>query len=394
MEVYTLDPLLRRQEMFEDHETLIWTDRHKQYGDFEMHIASSIRSRTLLKADTLLSMNRSNRVMKIESVEDGTDDDNRKMLIVKGRSLEIILMDRVAKDSLAALTTSPKWTITGLTPTGVARKIFHDICVAGILSPLDIIPFIHEGTLSAEPSNIPEPVDLVTVDIEPSTVYDATVALADIWNFGFRLLRNGDASELWYDIYMGADRTSGQTVFPAVIFSPQLDNLQNTKELTTIEGAKNVAYVFSPDGFQMVYAAEVDPDVEGFERKVLMVDANDITAETHPDVGDRNAALIQRGTEELSKARTFQAFDGEISQYSKYQPGRDYNLGDLVEVRNSDGVTNEMRVTEIIYAQDREGERSYPTTSINKFINTGSWLAWLNNKQWSELGPEEWIDQP
>lgn len=390
MEVYTLDALLRRTDLFEDHESLIWTERYSQYGDFEMHIASSFRTRSLLKVGTMLAMNQSNRVMKIETVEDATDAENRRMLTIKGRSIETLMYDRVAKESVLDLTTSPKWTITGLTATDTARKIFHDICVTGVLSSYDVIPFIHEGPLSSEPSNITEPVDLVTIEIEPMTVYDAILQLSEIWNFGFRILRNGDMSELWFDIYMGSDRTSGQTTLPAVVFSPQLDNLQNTKELVTIEGAKNVAYVYSPAGFQMVYAGDVDTDISGLERRVLVVTADDITSE-NPDV---EAALIQRGTEELAKARTYQAFDGEISQASQYKPGRDYNLGDLVEMRSIDGVTNEMRVTEIIYASDAEGERSYPTLSINKYISTGSWLSWLNHKMWSEMGPEEWAEQP
>lgn len=390
MEIYTLDPLLRRSELFDDFESLIWTERYKQYGDFEMRLYSSYRARILLKVDTLLAMDRSNRIMKIETVEDSVDSENRRILNVKGRSIEILLFDRVAKESTSDLTTSPSWVISEMTPTNIARKIFHDICVTGVLSSYDVIPFIFEGTFT-EASNIPEPVDLVSVEIQPTTVYDAIVQLADIWNFGFRILREGDASKLWFDVYTGSDRTSGQSTLPAVVFSPQLDNLQNTKELVTIEGSKNVAYVYSPSGFQMVYAEGVDSDITGFERKVLMVDANDITSETTSDVP---AALIQRGIEELSKARTFQAFDGEISQASQYKPNVDYNLGDIVELRNTDGVTNNMRVTEIIYAADREGERSYPTFSMNRFINTGSWLAWLNNKMWSELDDEEWDEQP
>lgn len=393
MEVYTLDTLLRRQELFEDFESLIWTERYRQYGDFELAMASSLRARTLLKPDTLLAMDQSRRVMKIETVEDGVDAESRHILTIKGRSIETLMYDRVAKESLSDLTTSPTWTITGLTATDVARKIFHDICVTGILSSYDVIPFINEGTF-AEASNIDEPADLVTVDIAPTTVYDAIVQLSDIWNFGFRILRQGDMSKLWFDIYMGSDRTTGQTVLPAVVFSPQLDNLQNTKELTTIEGAKNVAYVYSPGGFQMVYADGVGTDVDGFERKVLVVDADDITVDAYPIPADLTAALIQRGNEELSKARTYQAFDGEISQTSQYKPGVDYNLGDLVEMRNIDGVANNMRVTEIIYASDSEGERSYPTLSINQYINTGSWLSWLNHVMWADMGADEWADQP
>jgi hypothetical protein len=204
------------------------------------------------------------------------------------------------------------------------------------------------------------------------------------------MLRNYDTSQLYFDIYTGSNRTTAQTVLPPVIFTPELDNLQNTKELTSIDKAKNVAYVFSPAGFQMVYGLDVDPEVEGFERRVLMVNANDITDE-NPDVA---SALVQRGNEELAKYRTYQAFDGEISQFSQFKYGIHYDLGDVVEMRNVSGVTNNMRVTEQIFVSDREGERAYPTLSLNTFINTGSWLSWLNNKVWSELTTEEWATQP
>jgi hypothetical protein len=206
------------------------------------------------------------------------------------------------------------------------------------------------------------------------------------------MLRNFDASEIYFDVYSGSDRTSGQTVHSPVIFTPELDNLQNTKELTSIDKAKNVAYVFSPAGFQMVYAIGVDPEIEGFARKVLVVNASDITSE-NPDVA---SALIQRGNEELAQYRTYQAFDGEISQLSQYKYGTHYHLGDLVEQRNLSGVTNNMRVSEQIFVQDREGERAYPTLTLNTYINTGSWLSWLNNKTWLDLDPDPttWSEQP
>jgi hypothetical protein len=53
-----------------------------------------------------------------------------------------------------------------------------------------------------------------------------------------------------------------------------------------------------------------------------------------------------------------------------------------------------MKVTEQIFVQDREGERAYPTLTLNTFINTGSWLSWNNNKTWSELTTEVWAELP
>jgi hypothetical protein len=389
MEIYTLDPLLRREKVIDKYESLIWTERFQTYGDFQLDIFSTLESRSTFKASTRLAMNESNYVMVVETVEDSVNDDGEQILTVKGRSLEALLLDRVAKESLNDLTVSPKWTITD-TPAEVARKIFHDICVTGILNAQDVIPFINEGTFLAA-STIAEPVDPVTVELEPMTVYDAIAQLCSVWNLGFRILREFDMSKLWFDIYSGSDRTTAQTTLPPVVFAPGLDNLQNTKELTTIENAKNVAYVFSPAGFEMVYPDDVDPDVEGFERHVLVVNASDITSD-NPDV---SAALIQRGKEQLAENRIYQAFDGEISQNSSYKYGTHYNLGDIVETRNTDGVTNNMRVTEQIFVSDKEGERAYPTLTLNVFINTGSWLSWLNNKVWADMGATEyWSTQP
>lgn len=391
MELYTLDPLLRRQDVIDKFESLIWTERFQQYGDFQLDIFSDYRARSLLKADTYLAMNESNYVMRVETVEDDVNSDGQKILVVKGRSIESLLLDRVAYSAITDTTTTPKWTITD-TPAAVARKIFHDICVTGTLDPGDKIPFINEGTFMPA-DTIVEPIDPITVDMDPTTVYDAIVQISQVWNLGFRMLRQADMSKLWFDIYVGSDRTTAQTVRPAVVFAPELDNLQNTKELTSIEGAKNVAYVYSPAGFAMVYAAGVDPEVEGFERRVLTVNATDITSE-NPDV---TAALQQRGYEELAKNRTYQAFDGEISQFSQYKYGRDYNLGDVVEMRNTDGVTNNMRVTEQIFVSDKEGDRSYPTMTLNTFINTGSWLSWSNNKAWFDFDTDldsVWGNQP
>jgi hypothetical protein len=391
MEIYILDPLLRRDRVIDTFESFIWTERYQTHGDFELEIFSTQDSRRTFTASTLLATNVSHYVMMVETIENAVNDDGKKILKVQGRSLEAILLDRVAKESLDDLTTSPKWTITD-EPADVARKIFHDICVTGILDTQDIIPFINEGTFLAA-STIPEPVDPVTVELEPMTVYDAIAQICSTYNLGFRLLREYDTSNLWFDIYSGSDRTTGQSTLAPVVFAPGLDNLENTKELTIVENAKNVAYVFSPAGFEMVYPEDVDPDVEGFERRVLVVNASDITSE-NPDV---SAALIQRGKEELAKNRTYQAFDGEISQNSSYKYGIHYNLGDLIEMRNEDGIANNMRVTEQIFVSDKEGERAYPTLTLNVFINTGSWLSWMKDKTWLDLDSDTdsvWGNQP
>jgi hypothetical protein len=346
-----------------------------------------------------------------------------------------------------------------------------------------------------------------------------------------------------FNVYSGNDRSTLQTTLPNVIFSPELDNLSDVAQLVSGSAYKNVAHVISPDGSAMVYATGTDSSVSGFERKVVLVEANDIryadratiepaaytvteeqdsavsiarnlpstsefqgrslakisqmerlfgqdivninaviavpysltsgqltsinsakvmasttqdqenalnrlslltrlsnsditsieqflsnnTVATTPVKNDiiaganaqavsvspnektiieaaivtssaynaiEDAALepllIQRGKEELAKNTNFAAFDGEISKNSQYIYGRDYELGDLVEIRNSDKVSQQMRVIEQIFASDAEGDRAYPTLAVKLLITAGSWFAWPIAQVWDDLTTETW----
>lgn len=389
MEVYILNDFFRRTDIIDNFTSLIWTERYNAYGDFELYLHSTLQNRNRFKTGTRLAMNESYRVMTVEVVEDTTDDNGQNILKISGPSLEKTLDDRIARSTLSDLTTEPKWVITE-TPGNIVRKIFHDICVTGVLDIKDVIPFIIEGSIFPV-DTIEEPSDDITVEIDPTTVYQATKNICDLYNLGFRLVRNFDTSQLYYDVYSGSDRTTQQNVLDPVIFSPELDNLNKTTRLSTISSSKNVAYVICPVGHQIVYSEDVTPDIAGLDRRILLVKADDITDED-PLVATQK--MIQKGREELSKNRTYSAFDGEINQYSSYKYGVDYNLGDLIEVRTSDGDTNSMRVTEQIFVSDEEGERTYPTLSVNKFITPGVWAAWEFDQVWEDVASTEfWSNQ-
>lgn len=456
MELYILDSLLRRTVVIDRFESMIWTERYSAWGDFELVIFSTLESRSLFQAGTRLAMSESYRVMTVEFVENAIDSEGRQLLTVKGRSLEAILDDRTARNTFADLATTPKWVLTG-TPGNIARQIFNEICRTNVNFADDEIPFLQLGSLFP-PSNIAEPDEVITLELSLASVYTAIKEICDAYDLGFRLVRNFDESELYFDIYSGSDRTTLQNTLAPVVFSPSLDNLTNTSEITSISSYKNVAYVFHTVGVQIVTAEGVSVEVEGFERRVMHVDATDIEIperaytlnQTHqdtinallnvsaitaaekealsalrdkkrltpanitslnwPTIGNLNPTqrthldaardqsiaynatenaymlpkLVQRGKEELAKNRSLSAFDGELPGNSPYKYNSMYNLGDLVEMRNSDGVTNQMRVTEQIFVSDNEGERSYPTLTIDLFITPGSWFAWDYNQVWQD----------
>lgn len=417
MEVYVLDSLLRRTEVVDRFESMIWTERFREIGDFELHIQSTAANRRRFTAGTRLAITESKRVMVVETVENATDDENRRMLKVTGRSLEMILEDRAAIATYAGYNPMVEWAITD-TPENVARTMFRDICVNGLLHPNDVIPFIMLEQNSYPADNIPEHAVAITWTQKPADLYSAIKDVCDIYDLGFRLYRNGDTSQLFFNIYTGSDRTTQQNALPPVIFSPELNNLLNTTELTTTAKTKNVAYVMATRqedvevdpanpaaGTQkqdvvyreVVYPPDVDPTVQGFERRVLFVSgeipqsAMDNIPATPEEI---SVALQRQGQDELAKNRAFTAFDGEISQRAQYQYEVDYFLGDLVSMQNSDGYVNDMRVTEQIFVSDNEGDRAYPTLAVNLFITPGSWQSW-GFQAWEDVElTEYWSNQP
>lgn len=391
MEVYILDSLNRRTSVIDNFVSLIWTERFNLAGDFEMKVHSNLANRNSLLCDVRLAMNESYRVMIIETVEDDIDADGNQILTIKGPSLEYIFKHRLAMSSLSGTTANPKWILEGY-PKAIANQLFHDICVTGVVNAGDIISYITEENIFSI-DTLPDPNVLIAYEVvPPATLYDALTKICQVYDMGFRLVREPETNALYFDVYMGSDRSTQQTTLMSIVFSESLENLSNTRELTTKASYKNVAYVLSPVGCEIVLGENVDPSVTGFDRRVLVVKADDITDEVPADA---TAKMIQRGTEELAKNHQLSAFDGELSKDSFYIYGYNYNLGDLVEVHNADDACSNMRITEQIFVSDREGERSYPTLSVNSFVTPGSWLSWDYSKVWADfLDTEYWADQP
>lgn len=465
MELYVLDGLLRRTTVVDSFDSVIWTERYNDVGDMTLNIHSSQANRNLLTTGTLLAMNLSSRVMMIETVEDKSDSSGNKTLILTGSSIEIILEDRVARDSVSTgETIEPKWVITGL-PADIARQIFQSVMVNGILDAFDILPFYAPGNLYPA-DTLPEPSTVATVSLPLGTVLSSLKLICKTYDLGFRIVRNLDNSQLLFNVYSGNDRTTGQSALPAVVFAANLDNLINSTYLTSIKLYKNVAYVFCPDAATKAYSDSIDPTTSGFGRRILMVEAQDIkypirtytvTSDQQSAIraamslatslqpaqdalnrlvqkvrllaGDANiiiqsaaylsasqsayvsnaistsqayeageyAALLQvleaRGIQELAKHNSITAFDGEIPKTGSYVYEVDYRLGDITEIRNQDGVVTNVRVTEQIFSQDRNGEKSYPTLSSRLVITPGVWFSWDANQHWIDVvDTQHWGD--
>jgi hypothetical protein len=389
MEFYTLDANLRRNQVIEGFTSFIWTERYSDAGDFTIVIPSTISSRSLLTKGTWIAKSGSTYFMKIDTAQDQTDDTGIRNLTITGKSAENTLNDRVAMGVIDDLTTSPNWVLTGK-PGDIVRSMFTQICVNGILSPLDVFPFIVAGTLLPT-GNLGEPTTPVTVTFSPDTLFSSIKQFLDTYNLGFRLVRNGDTSQVYFEVYSGNNLTSDQDILNPVIFDPNMDNLENMLFLSSNAVTKTVAYVYASNGSAVVYDPNSNAAAAGFDRRVLLVNSSN----SDPAGASLTTALTQEGLIALAGQRDIYSFDGELPPTVSYVYGRDYGLGDLVEERNSDGFSNQMLVTEMIFSSDDTGERQYPTLSILNLVDPNSWLGWTGADHWADVpATVHWADLP
>jgi hypothetical protein len=416
MDVYILDALLRPIDVVDEYESFIWTERYAVKGDFELVILATPANRNRFVEDTMLVIADSNRVMRVKTVSDTVDVEKGATLTIKGFELSSIFEERVSASKedggthdgmLKAVTYFNGWTPLDLMLTMVWR-----ICIAASgwqINTGDTIPFLQDpyaapGSLYPA-DTIPHPSTPMLWEQKAASLYSALTDVAQAYDVGFRLYKDPNSSKLYFESYTGIDRTSAQTVHPPVVFSSDMENLQNTTDYKDNTQHYNVViamYVYKNEevgGYPPdLTISETVSDLElafssgGFDQKTKI-----ITITQLPDsmeLVDAPAYLQQLATEELTRSRPTNVYDGEVDQNAEFVYGRDYNLGDLVEVRGDDGGAAFMRVEEQIFKYDGNGKSSYPSLVTKESINPGTWRSWKYDVNWIDIGSGEyWNNQ-
>ena len=95
MDLIVLDTNLEPFAVFDSYNSLIWTDRYNECGDFEIYTAMEDGLLTYVKQDYYLQRPDSEHVMIIEKIEIDTDAEDGNNITITGRSLESILDRRI-----------------------------------------------------------------------------------------------------------------------------------------------------------------------------------------------------------------------------------------------------------------------------------------------------------
>lgn len=390
MELYILDSLYRRIEVIDKYESVIWTERWQAYGDFELVLRSSYYYRAALIEGTFLACSESDRIMQVLEVEDKITGDGEEVLTIRGFSAEEVLAQRVCKESMFGTAT---WYITA-SPIGIPRTLFTHIMETDefgnppALNTGDPVPLLSQRFPAVDITH--ESFVETTVDWsqeEPDTLYNEIRKVCKRYDLGFRIVRDPNGGALYFEVYTGRDVTTRQEVHSPVIFSLPFENLRNATEFRSSQKFKNVGYIFGDGVAEVLFVDGYDFTTVGFERRVLFLNRSIPSDWTAPPGG----FLETIGWEALRDHRRVAIFEGEIDPENEYKYNEDYFLGDLVEVRNRDGVVSYKHITEQIFVSDQAGFRSFPTLSVGRFDPPNTWSE-MGDDTWEDMWTEYWED--
>lgn len=366
MELYTLGETFLRESVVDEYTSLIWTERYSKNGEFQLILPATQQRIIDLAEGQFVGLRDSDEPMQIQtqSIDNG-------LMTVNGVTVEPFFNERWILTS-----TDPdvnEWKLRDH-PGKILGKIVEETVVSGgdYLSPgykiggvLNEMPYLVMGNTTASG-------DIVNATIPFGPMYDAMLPIAETYKIGMKVfLSRADpfGYEFTFTTWVGEDRTSTQLVNNLIRFSTGQDSLSNGKELHSIAGYKTVAYVFPPSwspatAVQVVYAPGVDPAAVGFNRRVLVLEASDISSDEVTGGVTLISLMQQKGKDALANNNFIKVFDGEVIPQPNYAYGTDYYLGDIIELVDQSEAPQRAMITEYIRSKDATGESAYPTVSV------------------------------
>jgi Siphovirus ReqiPepy6 Gp37-like protein len=397
MDLYTLDRSYLRQDLIEEFDSLIWTERY--YGDSECEVVVPLQRDLVgqLAAGTFLSIDQSKEPMIIENFEI-TEEGKVK---VTGISVLSWLNNRFVRNSVDHRKT--QWKITSQKPGEILWTIVKQMCTAnssiigtnkmGLGSAAREIELIIPGLKLDAQDTSGKNIKKTLVPFGP--VYDALRKIAEQYHIGMQIWLKDDFT-LRFRSYAGLDRTSRQTKNEIVRFSSLMDSLAKVHELRSVADFTTLVYSYA-SSLEKIDTADPnsDPDTwlqqdnkpgiarrtpqtgkyTGFDLRARLLLCDDIKIKNDLDEEDKNGpedtvplkraelldVLDNRADKELKQHLYVRTIDGEVAPTNLFQYGRDYALGDIIEVQGNTNLVEISRVTEYIRSQDSNGEQAYPT---------------------------------
>lgn len=355
---YTTDPtILERGEAINGAQSVMWAERYREAGEFEIVGKLSSGIREFLPLGTLVSHGDTMEVMIVENHEIKEEVEGDPTITVSGRSLDTFLEQRIVGTNQArASSTITEYSLPVDYTWNQAVKLIND----HIVSTTNVNDQL--GNVAAA-TNVTGTGTSVARVIKRGEVYKALLEILAVDDLGIRNIRRstfpgGNNTQTTIQVFKGADMTK------SVIFSWKSGDLDKVDYLWSDKKRKNAAMVLGRYVNVMVDGAQTK-----YERRTMLVNADDIDGNlSAPPSGSTLTDVVNkmtvRGQQALRDQARITISRADISNLSKYQYRQDFNIGDLVMLDGNFGQIAVMRIVEFVEIEDENGENGHPTLSL------------------------------
>lgn len=393
MDLYTLTDTFLPKDNIDVFVSAIWTERYSVAGDVQLVVPATSQNIDMLADGTFLAERGSKEVMVLEtqSIENG-------LMTVVGRTLVTSLNQRYAwyvTREVPLPSDRTQWITDYTENDAIAGQFIANVVLKMAIAPLPFASTFVDLNLDWDLESI-EHLSLGPVDTSGTTkrltmpigpLYDGIARVASDEGVGITMYVESankiTGYSLKFSTYRGLDHTTGGGA-PLVRLTPDLDSIQDLKELRSIQEFKNVVYVFYQGKITKHLLDPSQPEPTGFDRRVLVRNAegepvagtpitryglNDPRSNysyTQYVVGPADEAAFreQNARDSFANHNYIRSIDGQSSPVSDYKYGVHYGLGDIIELQGLTGLITKSRVTEYIRSQDKAGTKEYPTLSV------------------------------
>lgn len=378
MELYVFNQDVELLGIVDEIEEMDWTRRYYEGG--------SCLIKALLTPNNIALLKKGYIICKKDDLSDPMYIEHREISDSDADGMELLVIEGI---SLSTRILSSRITIGRQIERGTADKIMENMLL--IQTNHHSNKRRHIKRLVVDRSVKPE----FTKTYEHNSMYkplhEEFTTVSQLDGCGHKIYLDIDRKYFIFKAYKGKD------VSDKVVFSTAFDNLTNQEYVESDSNYKNVAIVAGQGEEQdrdlVIYNDELYSDLDRIE---LMVDARDIEQdvriENRPDgsggteeveVPIKNGAtavklLNERGKEKLEETAQARSYTASITG-NNYVYRRDYDLGDIVSVRNDKwDILYSDRITEI--------NEQYSNTGMTVEVEFGKDLPNIAKKINQKLG--------
>lgn len=420
IDVYILNTDFQTVGVIDTYESFIWTDRFNSYGDFEIYTTFDPSILDLCQQDYYVRINESDHLMIIEGIEIESDAEDGNKLRITGRSLESIIDRRIvwSQTNIKASTTfqnAIKYLLEDafIDPqpySGTRQRKRRNSTQLATSNKRIISNFVFEETDDDYILGLTVEKNQYSGD----NIYDIIIDMFDDVNntVGYRIFLD-DQNRFVFKLYSGVDRSYSQQEYvetedltmvpdknyyelvdnnyvlttdtyfhdnktyyeyrgkrPFIVFSPSFDNVINSNYIDNTSEMKNVTLVAGEEDPETHYRKTIIVgEEEDLERRELYTNASDLKMEDYP--GKKyTEALRTRGYNSLVENSRVTSYEGQVEATRQNVYGRDFFMGDIIQMANEYGIEGNARVIEWVMSDSADGLETYPTFDAVQLIDS------------------------